>query len=368
MFGTWRLLLAFEVVFAHLLGMTPLGGNAVFSFFVLSGFLMTAIMQKTYGYTVQGRMRFTANRLLRLLPNYWFAAATALLLLAAVGAESALAYKRILYRPETPLEWFENATMLFLSWRPIEVEPRLAPATWALTVEIFYYALICFGISRTEKRARWWFLGSLVWLAAVFAAGGDRTALYGTIASGSFPFAAGALAYHRREAILAFAERLRIGALGAVGLRWLYLLIFYQVLYGLVPSGLAARELAEAGTAALSIVVVVCLFAVRRDHPIGRIDALLGAYSYPVYLLHWSCGLIGAALVYGLPITGEYRTLAAFLAALPFLFMLSSVCVFGIDRQANRLRERNKRGKPAAESSPDTARDPAVASLPRPMR
>ena len=361
MFGTWRLLLAFEVVLAHLLNVTPLGGNAVFSFFVLSGFLMTAIMQKSYGYTSEGRMRFVVNRALRLLPSYWFAAVIALLLVFFLGAQNTVAYHRVLDRPATALEWFENLFMLFLSFRPIDVEPRLVPATWALTVEIVYYALICLGVSRTERRSRYWFLGSLAWVVAMLASGADRTILYGTIASGSFPFAAGALAWHKRAAILGWLDRLRIGAVGMVGLRWLYLLLFYEIFRKFLPAGIPVRELSEVGTALLSIAVVVRLFSVSREHPMGRIDEVLGAYSYPVYLLHWCCGLIGAVLVYGMPIAQDYRTLPVFLAALPILFLLSSVCVFAIDRRVNRLRDRNRRREPLAEAAREAQSGLAVA-------
>ena len=75
MFGIWRTLLAIEVVAYHILPLPLIGRYAVFSFFVLSGFLMTEIMQRAYGYTPGGSVRYLANRALRLLPSYWFAAA-----------------------------------------------------------------------------------------------------------------------------------------------------------------------------------------------------------------------------------------------------------------------------------------------------
>lgn len=363
MFGTWRLLLALEVVLAHLLSVWPLGGNAVFSFFVLSGFLMTAIMQKSYGYTPQGRKRFALNRALRLLPNYWFAAALSLILILILGSASVTAYKSNIGIPDTALEWFEAVFMVIPSWKPLTGEPRLVHQVWALTVEIFYYALICFGLSRTKKATRYWFFGSLTCVVLLFALEADRKILYNTILAGSFPFAAGAMAWHYRETILAFLDRLRLGAAGMVGLRWLYLFLFYGLVRDLIPEVGPMRQLIEHGTVLLCMAVVVRLHAVPRSHPAGRIDELLGAYSYPVYLLHWSAGLIAGIWLYGAPpISHSYLTLPAFLIAMPILFVLSSVCVFVIDKWANRLRSDKRPAGPAVESAAEAR--PGLAVTP----
>jgi peptidoglycan/LPS O-acetylase OafA/YrhL len=352
MFGTWRLLLALEVVLAHLLRVHPLGANAVVSFFVLSGFLMTAIMQESYGYNAAGRLRFATNRALRLLPGYWFAAVMALLLIVLVGSENALTYQNVLAPPATVVEWFENLTILFVDYKPVDVAPRLVPPSWALTVEIVYYALICAGLSRTENRCRAWFLASLVLAVAMLAWGGYANALYGTILSGSLPFAAGSLAYHKRAAITAWLDRLRVGGAGWVVLRWFYLFQFYWVFKHYIPHGIAARELAMLGTIFVSVFVVVRLFSIDRKHRLGRFDEFLGAYSYPVYLLHFNAGLIAAALVYGLPFTDDYRDWPVFVVAMPILVLLSTVCVFAIDKQADRLRARNKASDRPAEAEP----------------
>ena len=68
MFGTYRTLLALMVVFLHLGGVSVLGGYAVFGFYILSGYLMTYIMQKNYGYSRLGQARYAINRMLRIYP------------------------------------------------------------------------------------------------------------------------------------------------------------------------------------------------------------------------------------------------------------------------------------------------------------
>ena len=61
MFGVYRFLLALNVVFYHVLDVPGIGPLAVYSFFVLSGFLMTMIMQQTYGYSVTGIKKYAIN-------------------------------------------------------------------------------------------------------------------------------------------------------------------------------------------------------------------------------------------------------------------------------------------------------------------
>ena len=64
MFGVYRAFLALMVVALHLGGLPVVGAYAVFGFYVLSGYLMTLIMQDRYGYTASGRSAYAVNRFL----------------------------------------------------------------------------------------------------------------------------------------------------------------------------------------------------------------------------------------------------------------------------------------------------------------
>jgi peptidoglycan/LPS O-acetylase OafA/YrhL len=54
------------VIFLHPGGILAIGGYAVFGFYILSGYLMTLIMQKNYGYSRGGVARYAVNRFLRI--------------------------------------------------------------------------------------------------------------------------------------------------------------------------------------------------------------------------------------------------------------------------------------------------------------
>jgi len=110
---------------------------------MISGYLMTLIMHESYGYTWFGRWSFALNRVLRLYPQYWASALLSVLLIAFVGAEAVAHYHASMVLPDSYLSYVFNVSMFFPGWHPNDVSPRLVPPTWALTVEICFYALIC---------------------------------------------------------------------------------------------------------------------------------------------------------------------------------------------------------------------------------
>src|SRR5690349_19788263 len=91
MLGAWRLLLAFLVIASHLSGLRELshiGAFAVFGFYVVSGYLMTLVLNDIYRFELR---RYVANRLLRIFPLYWLVALCTLPLLVFLP-RLALAY------------------------------------------------------------------------------------------------------------------------------------------------------------------------------------------------------------------------------------------------------------------------------------
>ncbi len=341
MFGIWRTLLAVEVVLYHLAGVRIIGQYAVFSFFVLSGFLMTAIMQGSYGYSVSGVARYLQNRALRLYPSYWFALIVSLVLIATLGAEPMQAYNSHFVVPPDAREWLQNLTIVFIDWIPFDHAIRLVPPTWALTVEIFFYVLIALGVSRTRRSTWIWAGVSLAYVivaVSAHAVGRNGDDLYGAIAAGSLPFAMGALTWHYREEIYRIAGMIHLDKPGrAIGLRWLSWGVFltaHQLIgrYWLIPLG----NYVNIG---LSMLIVCVLFHARPAERLKRIDKAVGDFSYPIYLLHWQVAAIASMLLFGELVRGP--TLAGLSAAalgLVITVLLGFVCARVIDPAVERRR------------------------------
>jgi peptidoglycan/LPS O-acetylase OafA/YrhL len=350
MFGIWRTLLAIEVVAFHLLFVHFVGAYAVFSFFVLSGFLMTAIVQKTYGYTAGGFARYLGNRALRLYPSYGFALLVSIALIAALGTNVVQNYHPAMTLPATASEWLENLTMIFPAIVPRDVMPRLVPLAWALTVEIVYYILIGIGISRTRGLTWWWFGVSLAYLAVAQTLQHPRDVAgelipiyqYSAIPAGSLPFSVGALVWHYRTALHRQLSRFNVdNPVKLIVGRWVV-----YVAIAAVQSQTGWTPLVMTGNwlnIALSSLIVCTLFHCDPPDRMRKVDKAIGDFSYPIYLLHMQMGLLAAMLLFGAPVEGRsLRSLAMFAVGLLMTITVGAVCARLIDPVAERLRTRIK--------------------------
>jgi peptidoglycan/LPS O-acetylase OafA/YrhL len=346
MFGIWRTLLAIEVVAFHLFFVPFIGAYAVFSFFVLSGFLMTAIMQGTYGYSRGGFARYIGNRALRLYPNYWFALGVSIALVLIAGAPTVLAYHPAIALPTTFAAWAENVSMIFINIVPRDVMPRLVPLAWALTVEIVFYILIGLGISRTRGLAWLWLAASIAYVIFAQTLRHPRDAIdeiipiyqYSAIPAGSLPFAVGAIVWHYRDAV---KRLLPVNAAILVVGRWaLYLgIIAIYARIGWTPLVMIGNWL----NIAISALIVCALFHLRPAQNIRSIDKAVGDFSYPIYLLHLQLGLVAALILFGEPVSGRsFKSFAVFALGLLLTIVVGAVCARVIDPAVERLRTRIK--------------------------
>lgn len=352
MFGVWRLLLAIEVVAYHLLGVPIIGRYAVFSFFVLSGFLMTAIMQGTYGYTSAGLRDYAQNRMLRLFPNYWFSIAVSLLVILLLGEQPVRGYMSSLAVPRTAGAWAENLTMIFANLFPRREVPRLSPSTWALTIEICFYALIGLGASRSARATSIWLALSIAYIvvARLTRHGGDY--FYEAIPAGSLPFAVGAAAFHHRDRV---RERLARAGLGdarlLVGARWVFILLVVVARTG--SGGDWVYMLGNWLNIPISGLIVCALYFSPGTGSARARDKAWGDLSYPTYLLHWQMGALASILLFGRPVHGaSLAGLLAFAAALALTLLAGLVCARLIDPAVERFRSRIRGRTRAASPAP----------------
>lgn len=141
MFGSWRFILAMLVVVGHLWGFWFAASHAVFSFYVLSGFLMTLVLNEKYGFSRSGFGKFWVSRLSRLLPTYWVGCLISVCLILLLSVEVTSAFSSKLTFPKTAYEIFANSTMVGILFPNRSVGfipnqfPTLVPAAWALSIE-----------------------------------------------------------------------------------------------------------------------------------------------------------------------------------------------------------------------------------------
>jgi peptidoglycan/LPS O-acetylase OafA/YrhL len=339
MFGTYRTFLALAVVAHHLLKIPAIGGHAVHAFFILSGFLMTTVMTKNYGYSAAGTARFAVNRFLRLFPSYW---AILLLIIGSIhwwGAGAANAYHSAIAVPETYAGWLQNLTLIYLDPFPMEVFPRLAPPTWALTVELLFYLMIGLGLSRSRITTLCWFFSSVAYAISTHVLDLGFPYRYMHLLSGSLPFATGAMIFH-------FGSWIRERSLPYSSLPWIAGLVGLFIINSAVSAlgkHLWHLEAVSSACLYLNLPINAALIAILINKPklpvSARVDKFIGDFSYPVYLCHWQAGFVASMILFGRPERGpSVAGAATFLMALLICGLVSLATIHWIDRPIERLR------------------------------
>ena len=153
MLGLFRYLLAMMVVLSHLWPWTAWwqGTYAVFGFYVISGYLMTLVLNGSYSGR-GGWKRYGLNRLLRIFPPYLFVLLLSLVLvflapgLATVPVAMELTFGQVVRSPDTLGDWFANLTLV-LPWSNGNLAVSQA---WSLRIELVFYALMIPIVTRRK--------------------------------------------------------------------------------------------------------------------------------------------------------------------------------------------------------------------------
>jgi peptidoglycan/LPS O-acetylase OafA/YrhL len=233
--------------------------------------------------------------------------------------------------------------MAFTSWFPNSINPRLVPPTWALTVEIFFYILICIGISKTFFRVKVWLFLSLCYVVGSFFIGLDWEARYFPVAAASLPFSIGAAIYFssKSESLMQLFVKLRMSS------TFLFVVMLLNCLTWMLISRMKVGNLVEIGFYINIVICALLVFGLAKGSEITNInrqtDKVIGDYSYPIYLLHWQSGLLASYLIFG-EAFHEFssRGFITLIAAFVIVVLFSTLFIRGIDERVQRLRAKIK--------------------------
>lgn len=171
--GSVRTLLAISVVFTHSYGVVFVGGRlAVQLFYVISGFLISYIIVEAKSY--QNISAFYLNRFLRLFPIYWLVATVTLFAVVFVSIFSSIPSISSTFYSLDLLgklcltlsnififgqDWImftavrDGSFQLSTNFRESEIQVwqgLLVPQAWTLGVELSFYLIAPFVLSRTR--------------------------------------------------------------------------------------------------------------------------------------------------------------------------------------------------------------------------
>ncbi|QTT88499.1 acyltransferase family protein [Pseudomonas chlororaphis] len=310
--GAYRLLLAVLVAVSHMgktfMGLNP-GVVAVISFLIISGFVMTSLIERSYRAPEKIGL-FYLDRALRLYPQFlfYFAASCAVIYFLLPGTPQAaeLTLRNIAASlPIVPLG--------FYMYGAAGVE--ILPPAWSLGLEMCFYLVIPFLILYRARGVAF-ALSVAVFLAACL--GFINTDLYGyrLLPGVLFMFLCGSYLYQAR------AKGLMIAGGSAVAAA----LIFVAIKAGWIER----RPFNAEVTAGLALgVPAVYLLTKLGFH---RIDEFLGNISYGVFLNHFVVMYLLRAFW---PVAYDAPIVASVLA-LSLLF--SGISYYCVERPALKLR------------------------------
>jgi peptidoglycan/LPS O-acetylase OafA/YrhL len=336
MFGLFRFVLALLVVGNHLGGdytvkgaavFNGIGNFAVYGFFVVSGYLMTLVLNQTYQFNAR---KFWLNRFLRLYPSYYFVCAFAMLGMI-LWPDAAAAYHETYRISSSPSDWLGLLTIFTLPFRGSNFRP--VPPIWSVGVELVMYFLLFAFIARRPRFARW--SGAVALGYTVLAnLPGRNWDTYSSLWAALLPFSLGALIYFHRDRLIVPPSVLR-PAVAVVGGLWLCNLAVHSCT-GEYTRTFYLNLLLCAG-------LVVLLSQVRpASEKLKGWDKFVGDLAYPVFLLHWGVGLYVSVLL----CQGHPRGIDVLGYSLPLVIILSALMIFFIDRPLEKLRRRIRPARP----------------------
>lgn len=295
--------MATAVVVMHLTDLTRIAGyQAVFSFYILSGYLMTRVLNETYGFSADGRNRFLLNRFLRIFPPYWIAALISIAVIL-ITPELARSMNEGLVLPQSLSEWLLNIFIFFHS--PPGETARLIPPVWTLHVEWMFYLAMCFVLSRSKLIVHGWFYLSAImtacsYLWVVLLGKSFTDHLYFSTFAGSLPFSFGAAIYFYAADKESPVERNQFAAYLATLTGIVVFFVFATAAHNKVREAAVFHALFYANLAVSGVAVYV-LHGISRtiSSSWAKADRALGDLSYPIYLLHWPIAAWVALVFFG---------------------------------------------------------------------
>jgi peptidoglycan/LPS O-acetylase OafA/YrhL len=383
--GTIRLLLALAVLLVMhstpIFGIKMIGAaGAVQGFYVISGFYMALVLNEKYPSGAAGYREFIWQRLLRLLPAYWFCLLMAIVL-QAVGMATILPKAG---GTPTYQFWREHAgqlpltqlaflvfnqlfllgqdVMLFFGMNPTRglyfisnyyTAPIpayqflfIGPA-WSLGLELAFYIIAPFIVRR-----RWWVLAAIVVLCSVLRIAtakwlvriGDAPTLISALGKDPwcyrfFPvelgtFLLGSLGYY----FYAYARQKKLNLKPLGWIAWPFMVVtVFAIAY---PSRLAGVR--PVLFFALMATCVPFVFALTKN---WAVDRWIGELSYPIYIVHVVVGAVLARML-SVPVGAgpehleDIQGWQLLLATIPIAIAIRLLIEQPIDRLRQRMHEK----------------------------
>jgi peptidoglycan/LPS O-acetylase OafA/YrhL len=308
-----RFILSLLVVVAHATenfqATYHFGIYAVFGFYVLSGYLMTMVLNENYQFQF---IPFVWNRFLRLFPVYWLVwSASLVIILMLPGASS---WKETWNVTTSPMSLLAN--LLIVPYEFYTSDYRIVPPAWSVAVELVNYFLLFIFIARSRLFAFAALALATVYHIYALLTFAEFWIRYLPFYAAILPFTAGSIVYFARQQIDRVSETTIKSILAVSTVIWAVNLLafgFYSVI--------DTPEFNFSFYLNLTLFVVMisaCSHASLRTIPRG-LPKLLGDIAYPIFLMHWQVMFLMSVLF----LDSQKRGIAVLLISLPIIIILA---------------------------------------------
>ncbi|WP_141234546.1 acyltransferase [Pseudomonas sp. Irchel s3f10] len=343
MLGIYRFGLAALVVVAHLtegrLFFEHWGIFAVFGFYLISGYLMTIVLNEAYSFNLPS---FAKNRFLRLFPIYYVAAI--ITIIAMVVIPGAQEYHNAWTFTGRAIDVVGN--LFIFPFEFYDASFRLIPPAWSVGVELINYFVLWLFVARSKKLAVITVFATLIYHAATFAMDMDWTKRYFPFYAALLPFSMGACIYFFRD----LAKKITPAMLHAIAGASVLTGTANLIACGLF-SGLAFKSFNLFFYVNLICMAsfIYCVANSSLQKTFKRSGKLLGDLAYPMFLLHRVVGFIMSYLV----LDGQRRGLSLVAVSIIPILLLS----YGLAWSANKWLEpvRNVIRRQAKTANPSSS-------------
>lgn len=287
MFGLLRLILA-AIVAAYHSGFLPGGWNvgvcAVVGFYVVSGFVMSALIDRYYAHPGAATLRFYVDRAMRIWPQFLLFLLLALLVLFVLRPENPYLFDRHGFGAPQLAMNLAIVPLDFSTYISSLDDHVVLPPTWSLGAELQFYLVA--PLLLPFRRVRTVVAGAsfLVFVAACSGRLESTEWGYRLLPGILFAFLAGAI----------LRDALRGDRWARRTLAVLYALVVLLAMGVWARNGWDVRFRREVLVGFLVVVPLIGLLGRLRPRPL---DTSLGNLSYGTFLSHF-------VLVYSLPLVG----------------------------------------------------------------
>lgn len=324
-FGLYRWLLASMVMLNHL-GPNQYGycgGRAVYAFFLLSGYIVSYILDTHYLHIHNGKFKFYLNRGLRIFPAYWLVM-LATLPFAARFPDIAHSINGSLGVPQNSNDWLVNITVIGIDNIVGGLAPNtLVPPAWSLAVELIGWMLLAWVVGKKSALRNFIILAIAYRLFLIYLV---RWIHFRSVALGFFSplaclfcFALGTILHHRRK--WGFKD---------IPLKTGRVVLLMPILIFVINIDFHICVLMNC----ITIYYLSGIETKRLPAWLQRLDKFMGDLAYPLFLVHMLLALIFLAYRPEL----HTNSWPLFWTVLPVANAVAILMHYGIELPVNKLR------------------------------